>query len=174
MHVGTVVIFQYEWRPKIMVMAMGKRVQRTLSRPFVKNGVSSSSGMTLLEIIIVVALLGTLMAILVRNLTDTADQAKIDQTKIAMGNIAQSLQLYRVHNNSYPTTSQGLDALVTNPGESPRWRGPYIEKDKLKDPWGNDFGYNSDGRKYEIISAGPDGQFETEDDIRYPERDENT
>ena len=155
---------------KSNVMATG--VMNILRRPFLGRAGQSNVGMTLLEIIIVVALLGTLMTILVRNLTDTADQAKVDQARIAMGNIAQSLQLYRVHNNRYPTTSQGLEALVSNPGNSPRWRGPYIEKDKLNDPWLTPFGYNSDGRTYEIISAGPSGQMDTEDDIVYPPREE--
>ena len=129
-------------------------------------------GMTLIEIIIVIALLGTLMTILVTNLSDTSEKAKEDQARIAMGGIAQALQLYRVHNNKYPTTAQGLDALLTDPGESKRWRGPYIEKEKLQDPWGNAYDYTSaDGRKYEIVSAGADGNFGTEMDIFYPERE---
>ena len=128
-------------------------------------------GMTLIEIIIVIALLGSLMAILVTNLSNTADKAREDQTRVSMGNIAQALQIYRVHNNKYPTTAQGLDALVSDPGENKRWRGPYIEKEKLKDPWGNAYDYTSDGRKYEIISAGSDGQFGTDKDLFYPERE---
>ena len=55
------------------------------------------------------------MTMLFSNLSDKADQAKVDQTRIQLGNIAQSLQLYRVHNNKYPTTSQGLNALLENP-----------------------------------------------------------
>jgi len=51
------------------------------------------------------------------------------------------------------------------------WRGPYIEDNKLKDPWGNDFGYESDGRSFKLHCAGGDGQMGTEDDINYPETD---
>ena len=126
-------------------------------------------GMSLIEIIIVVALLGTLMAYMVSNLIGQSENAKKDETKLAFGVIQQSLQMYRIHNGKYPTTDQGLNALVNNPGDVKTWRGPYIEPNKLKDPWGNDFHYESDGQKFKIISAGPDGQFGTEDDITYPE-----
>jgi general secretion pathway protein G len=128
-------------------------------------------GMSLIEIIIVVALLGTLMAYMVSNLIGQSEEAKKDQTKLAMGVIQQSLQMYRIHTNKYPTTDQGLNALMTNPGDTKSWRGPYIEANKLKDPWQNDFHYESDGKNFKIISAGPDGQFGTDDDISYPEAD---
>lgn len=142
--------------------------RKYLSQPFAHN---KEKGMTLLEIIIVVALLGTLMAILVNNLTSSQDNAKEDQARIAMGNISQQLQMYKIYANRYPTTAQGLNALVENPGDGKKWRGPYIEKNKLEDPWGVPFNYESDGRKYKIISAGIDEEFGTEDDVTYPEED---
>ena len=135
------------------------------------SGTAKEKGMTLIEIIIVIALLGTLMTILVTNLSDTSEKAKEDQARIGMGNVAQALQLYRVHNNKYPTTGQGLDALLQSPGDSKRWRGPYIEKEKLRDPWGEDYSYSSDGRKFEIVSAGADNTMGTDLDIHYPERE---
>lgn len=142
-----------------------------LKRPLVVGeGVHASQrGMSLIEIIIVVALLGTLMAYMVSNLIGQSEEAKKDQTKLAMGVIQQSLQMYRIHNNKYPTTDQGLNALVTNPGGDKSWRGPYIEENKLQDPWGNNFTYESDGRNWKIISGGPDGSVGSEDDISYPE-----
>jgi general secretion pathway protein G len=142
-----------------------QRLNVRISQPFTGN---QSSGMTLIEIIIVVALLGTLMAYLVQTLTTTADHAKEDQVKLAMGNITQSLMLYRVHNHSYPTSDKGLDALMNNPGDSKTWRGPYIEKEKLQDPWGKEFHYESDGKVYKIISGGIDETFDTPDDLTYP------
>ena len=129
------------------------------------------AGMTLIEIIIVIAIMATVMAYLATQLTTQQDEAMKDSAKLAMNQIGQSLQLYRVHNAGYPTTAQGLDALVTNPGSAKSWRGPYIEKNKLNDPWGTQFGYESDGRSYTVICAGPDKQFGTEDDIFYPEKD---
>lgn len=149
---------------------MPSKVKSFLKKPLAEKG-DGQKGMTLIEIIIVIALLGTLMTILVTNITSQQDAAKEDQARIAMGNISQALQLYRVHNNKYPTTAQGLDALVNNPGDSKRWRGPYIEKEKLVDPWQVPFDYNSDGRKYQIISGGSDGTLGTDKDIYYPERD---
>ena len=142
-----------------------KNFLKILRTPF--NG--SRVGLTLIEIIIVIALLGTLMTYLVSKLTNVADSAKVDQAKIGMGNISSALQLYRVHLSRYPTTEQGLNALLTDPGSDKKWRGPYIESEKLKDPWGKDFGYSSDGRDYKITSAGMDGNEGSEDDIVYPE-----
>ncbi|MEY4632028.1 MAG: Type secretion system protein [Pseudomonadota bacterium] len=140
-----------------------------MRRPFAGNQ-NSMSGMSLIEIIIVVALMGTLMAYLVRNLIGQQEEAKKDQTKLGMGVIEQSLQLYRVHNGRYPTTEQGLDAMMTAPSDVKTWRGPYIEANKLSDPWNVKFQYESDGRNFKIISGGPDGQIGNADDIVYPEQ----
>ena len=134
-----------------------------------KRLVVDTKAMTLLEIIIVIALLGSLMVYLVSNLTSVSDTAKEDQARLAMGGISQALQMYRVHNNRFPTTEQGLSALINNPGSTRTWRGPYIEVEKLKDPWGNDFGYEVSGRNFRIISPGYDGVLGNEDDISYPE-----
>ena len=125
-------------------------------------------GMSLIEIIIVVALLGTLMAYMVSNLIGASEEAKKDQTKLAMSVIQQSLQMFRIHNNKYPTSDQGLKALLENPGDLKSWRGPYVEPNKLKDPWGGDFTYESDGRNFKIQSPGPDGTLGNDDDITYP------
>lgn len=132
-------------------------------------GTTGQSGMTLLEIIIVVALLGSIMGVLVTNLLSPQDSVKEDTSRLGMGEIAQALQLYRVHNNQFPTTEQGLSALVLNPGTMPRWRGPYIEEEKLKDPWGVSYSYENSGRQFKIISAGLDSEMGTEDDLTYPE-----
>ena len=132
-------------------------IKKLFMTPFGAAKSVAQRGMTLIEIIIVVALLGTLMTYLVSNLTDVSESAKEDQARLGMGVISQSLQMYRVHNNSYPTSSQGLQALVANPGSSRRWRGPYIEEEKLMDPWGLEFTYEAEGRNFRIISAGADG-----------------
>jgi general secretion pathway protein G len=141
------------------------RLDSVLHPQFIAQG---ERGMSLIEIIIVVALLGTLMAYMVSNLIGQSEEAKKDETKLAQGVISQSLQMYRIHNNKYPGDLKGL---LTNPGDAKNWRGPYIESNKLKDPWGNDFHYESDGRNYKIISPGPDGTTGNEDDILYPAED---
>lgn len=148
-------------------MKLLRNIQRVLNKPF--KG-AARAGMSLIEIIIVVALMGTLMAYLVRNLIGQQEEAKKDQTKLGMGVLEQSLQLYRVHNSRYPTTEQGLDAMITAPADAKTWRGPYTEANKLSDPWGNKFQYESDGRNFKIISGGPDGTVGNADDIVYPEQ----
>ncbi|MBC61363.1 MAG: type II secretion system protein GspG [Zetaproteobacteria bacterium] len=145
------------------------KLSKFVNRPF-NSG--QRKGMTLIEIIIVIAIIGSLMTILIRNVTDQADGAYEDQTRIQLGNISQALQLYKVHNGKYPTTQQGINSLVADPGGTKRWRGPYIEKSKLVDAWGNDVEYQSDGRNYQLTSPGKDGELGTDLDIFYPEKTE--
>lgn len=130
------------------------------------------SGMTLLEIMIVVSILAVMMTYLATNLTKTQDSAMIDTAKMGMQQIMQPLQMYKLHNKTYPNDQQGLDALVTNPGNAKSWRGPYIEKSKLKDPWDNPFRYSLENGNPKLYSNGPDGQEGTEDDIEFPEAEE--
>ena len=146
-----------------------QRLRAAMSPRFLGTRADAERGMSLIEIIIVVALLGTLMAYMVSNLIGQSEEAKKDQTKLAMGVIQQSLQMFRIHNNKYPSTDQGLKAMLENPGDLKTWRGPYIEPNKLKDPWQHDFNYESDGRNFKIMSSGPDEQFGTADDITYPD-----
>lgn len=141
-----------------------------IEKPLCRCAFRDERALTLLEIIIVIALLGSLMVYLVSNLTSVGDAAKEDQARLAMGGIAQALQMYRVHNNRYPTVDQGLDALLRNPGSARTWRGPYIEADKLNDPWGSPFSYEIDGRNFRLISPGFDGVVGNEDDISYPDQ----
>ena len=137
------------------------------NKVFVEH-IKSDKAMTLLEIIIVIALLASLMGLIALGTLGQADNAKEEQARIAMTQLSQSLQLYRVHNNRYPTTEQGLQALLSNPG-SPRWRGPYSEPAKLQDPWGIEFTYELSGNQFKISSFGIDGVQGTEDDLFYPE-----
>ena len=82
-------------------------------------------------------------------------------------------QMYKIDNYRYPTTEQGLSALVSKPSGARRWRGPYTEKNKLQDPWGNEFSYESDGKTFKIISPGIDGSVGNEDDVTYPREEES-
>lgn len=140
-----------------------------LMRPFSRG----DRGLTLVEIIIVVTLLGTLMTIIIRNLTGQQERAKSDQAKLAMASLSQDLQMYKLDNGKYPSSEQGLQALVSDPGSAKKWRGPYSEDGKLKDPWGLDFGYESDGREFKIVSGGPNEEVGDGDDVTYPEEGES-
>lgn len=148
-----------------------KSWEAALSRPFVTD---RSAGMSLIEIILVIALMGTLMTVLITNLTDTSDRGMEDIAYVGMTKLEQKLTAYRLDNHRFPTTDQGLNALISNPSSSRRWRGPYVDKKELEDPWGGTYGYESDGKNFKIISPGPDGQLGNEDDITYPAASEGS
>lgn len=128
-------------------------------------------GFTFLEIIVVVAILGILAAIVVPNFMGGVDQSKITATQVAMSNTKQALELYKLDNNKYPSTEQGLRALVEKPTADPvppKWR-QYLQT-YPQDGWNQDFTYvapaPNNKAPYEIRSIGPDGQPDTADDIR--------
>jgi len=155
---------------KLIGNGMKTSIREVMRKPFIPG---ANKGMSLIEILIVIALLGTVMTILIQNLTGSQEQAMRDAARLSMQQLQSSLQMYKVHNYRFPKTDEGLDALVIKPSNSRRWRGPYTEKSKLKDPWGTEFGYESDGRTFKIISAGPSADlgFE-EDNVYYPDEEE--
>jgi general secretion pathway protein G len=128
----------------------------------------SRRGFTLIELMVVIVILGLLAALVAPKFLKRGEEAKVTTTEVQMKNIEQALKLYKLHNSFYPTTEQGLKALVEKPEEDPvpkNWKGPYIEKIP-KDAWGNDFIYISDGKQFNLISPGPDGEEGTEDDLK--------
>ena len=145
-------------------------ISKNLMKPFGQT--AKNAGMSIIEILIVIALIGTVMAIMVTNLTGRQDEAMKQAAELSMGQLESSLQMYKIDNYRYPTTEQGLSALVSKPSGARRWRGPYTEKSKLQDPWGSDFSYESDGKTFKIISGGLDGSVGNEDDITYPREDD--
>ena len=128
----------------------------------------SRKGFTLIELMVVIVILGLLAALVAPKFLKRGEEAKVTTTEVQMKNIEQALKLYKLHNSFYPTTEQGLKALVEKPEEDPvpkNWKGPYMEKIP-KDAWGNDFIYISDGKQFNLISPGPDGEEGTEDDLK--------
>jgi general secretion pathway protein G len=119
------------------------------------------NGFTLIEVLVVVAILGILAAIVVPRVMDRPDEAKRVAARADIGAIVQALKLYRLDNGFYPQTDQGLAALVQRPTTQPapaNWKqGGYLER-LPKDPWGSDYGYLSPGVKGEIdvFSLGAD------------------
>jgi general secretion pathway protein G len=119
------------------------------------------SAFTLIEILVVVAILGILAAIVVPRIMDRPDEAKRVAARADIAAIVQSLKLYRLDNGFYPTSDQGLVALVQRPASGPvpgNWKqGGYLER-LPKDPWGSDYQYLSPGVKGEIdvFSLGAD------------------
>jgi general secretion pathway protein G len=124
---------------------------------------SRSRGFTLIEIMVVVVIMGILAALVVPKLMGRTDDARIMAARQDISTLMQALKLYRLDNQRYPTTEQGLQALVAKPTGAPvpnNWKqGGYIEK-LPKDPWGNPYQYLSPGihGEVDVFSLGADGQ----------------
>jgi general secretion pathway protein G len=117
--------------------------------------------MTLIEILVVLVLIGLVLGIVGGNYLGRGEKAKADAAKIEIGQIAQTLDLYKLETGRYPTTQEGLMALVQAPTGVTNWNGPYWKKSTLpKDPWGNEYRYASPGQNapYDIMSYGADGR----------------
>ena len=120
------------------------------------------SGFTLIEIMVVIVILGILAALIVPKVMGRPDEARVIAAKQDIASLLQALKLYRLDNINYPTTDQGLQALVTKPTSGPippNWKpGGYIDR-LPKDPWKNDYQYLNPGVHGEIdlFSLGADG-----------------
>ncbi len=129
-------------------------------------------GFTLLEIMVVVVIMGLLASVVATNVMGSKEEASIQKAQIDIKSLDEALEMYKLDNHKYPTTEQGLDALVNKPTSSPEPKnyrsGGYI-KDLPLDPWDNDYVYIYPGvhnnRGFDIYSMGPDGEPETDDDI---------
>lgn len=138
-------------------------------------------GFTLVEIMLVVIILGVLVAMVVPNLAGRGEQARRSAALADIeSNLATALDLYEFDNGRYPTTEQGLAALLVVPTSSPvptNWNGPYLKKRKLpRDPWGNEYRYACPGIKntdaYDLFSLGSDS-VESKDDVANWAQEEN-
>lgn len=154
---------------------MSKHLKRTLRRLTTPRGRaalrayahaqgrSRQAGFNLIEIMVAIAIIGVLMAVVGVNVLGALDSAKIDASKGAMNNIKSALIMYKLDNGRYPTTSEGLQALISAPGSAKKPGKKYLDADAVpRDGWDNEFAYFSPGTRgsheYEIISYGADGQ----------------
>lgn len=134
---------------------------------------TAQKGFTLIELMIVVIIIAALSAMVVPRLSNRSEQAKITVAEADINsNIGLALKLYKLDNGRYPTTAQGLQALLSKPSSSPapkNWNGPYLETEPL-DPWKIEYSYKSPGANnassYDLYSIGPDGVENNEDDIK--------
>ncbi len=133
----------------------------------------NKTGFTLIEIMLVVIIIGVLAAMVMPNMSGRGSQARIAAAKIDIeANLMTVLDLYELDNGRYPTTEQGLTALIRKPNLSPEannWNGPYLKRNNIPiDPWGKEYVYVSPGNKnvdgFDLSSCGIDG-VESEDDI---------
>lgn len=117
-------------------------------------------GMTLLEIMIVITLIGVVMAVVVTNVIGAGDNAKISAAKTKMQSIKQQVDMYYTMFDEYP---DNLQALV----KPPAGRKPLMNKNGLKDPWGKKFNYSNRDGDIQLSSSGPDRKEGTQDDIKF-------
>ena len=129
----------------------------------------TNSGFTLLEILIAIALLAAIAALLITNMDKILGGGKKEIARIFVEEtLVTPLMTYRVNMGNYPSTEEGLNALLKAPSENAKsWQGPYVKK-MSKDPWGKDYNYRFPGEhnveSYDLWSLGPDGK-ESDDDI---------
>lgn len=128
-----------------------------------RSTLNKARGFTLLEVMVVLAIIGGIMALVATNILGSASDANIKTTKAQMKLIENALDLYKLDNFTYPTTEQGLEALVKKPTSNPQPKNykadGYLKGNNVPtDAWGNEFLYFNDKGKYEIVSLGADGQ----------------
>jgi len=138
-------------------------------KKFKQPNLAKQQGFTLIEIMVVVVILGILAAAVVPKIMSRPEQARIEKSKHDISALESALNIYKLDNYQYPSTDQGLEALVSKPAGSPQPRnykkGGYIKK-LNKDPWGKEYLYLFPGThgELDLYSLGPDGQ-PSDDDI---------
>jgi general secretion pathway protein G len=133
----------------------------------------NQKGFTFIEIMLVVVIISVLASMVALALRGRSRDAKVTAAKTDIETISAALDLYELSAGAYPTTEQGLEALISKPSASPEpdeWKGPYIKKKKSPaDPWGNPYQYTCPGRNnrdgFDMKSFGPDGVEGGGDDI---------
>lgn len=132
--------------------------------------IKQQSGFTMLEMMVVIVILGIMATLVVPQIFGQREQADMQKAISDITALENAMEMYRVQNAVYPTTEQGLEALVSEPQTDPRPRNYQTEgyiRRLPADPWGNEYRLLSPGQngRFDIFSVGPDGQPGTEDDI---------
>jgi general secretion pathway protein G len=143
---------------------------------FRSQSVRRRRGFTLMELLVVLGILAMLMGLVVPSIMKSQGKADVSNTKIQIKGLVGCLKQYKIDMKEYPTTEQGLRALLEKPADlsdekAEKWDGPYTENDELpKDPWGHDYQYEYPPKKGtgdapDLWSFGPDGEDGTDDDV---------
>jgi len=131
---------------------------------------SGASGFTLIELMLVMVILAVMAAIVLPKFTGRSQQAKITAAKTQISQLEVALDAFEIDISRYPTTAEGLRALVEKPpSDATEWQQPYLKRNIPKDPWGNDYVYRYPGQYnengYDLYSLGPDRKLGGDDDI---------
>ncbi len=125
-------------------------------------------GFTLVEMLLVLVILAVLAAVVVPRFAGRSKQARVAAAETGISTLETALDLFEMDNGYFPKSGD-LEALVEQPNNTPRWKGPYIKRGVPKDPWGNHYLYEYPGRRnvngYDLSSFGPDGRAGGDDDI---------
>ena len=132
-----------------------------------KTVFNNKNGFTLIELMVVVIIIAALAGMVLPRLLTRADEAKKDIARGDIGNISTALKLYYLDNHHYPSSDEGLNALLSKPASAGNWKGPYLEK-KALDPWKRQYQYKRPGTHnttgFDLWSLGP-SEEEASDDI---------
>ena len=137
----------------MMVMLLSKRTRRKRAQ--------GEGGFTLIEILVVIAIIALIMSLVGPRVLNYLGESKVKAAKIQIQSFGSALDLFNLDTGRYPSTAEGLTALVQSPGTIPAWNGPYLKGGVLpNDPWGKTYVYRSPGEHgpYDIMSYGSDGQ----------------
>ncbi len=138
-----------------------------------KERLRGSPGFTLIELLLVLLIIGVLAGLVVPRFAKRSEEARLSAARVDVeANIATALDLYELDAGQFPTTGQGLEALLTEPASPPfptKWNGPYVRGGLPTDPWGNPYTYACPSQRrnadYDLSSNGPDGTQGGGDDI---------
>jgi len=136
-------------------------------------GRTDAAGFTLIELLLVLAIMAILAGLIVPRFVKRSESARVAAAEADIrANLANALDLYELDNGNYPSTEQGLAALIEEPSSPPYpedWNGPYVRGTSFEDPWGRPYQYRCparvNGLDYDLYSYGPDGVEGGEDDI---------
>jgi general secretion pathway protein G len=130
---------------------------------------SAQSAFTLVEMLLVLVIIGTLAAIVVPKLAGRTEESRITAVKAQISSFGTALDVFETDNGYYPRGSEGLNELLVAPSDAQNWKGPYLKTEIPVDPWGHPYIYEYPGKNnpngYDLSSGGPDGRPGTEDDI---------